>query len=114
MPLTKMCESKLGGDAAALLLQAACLTPAGWEAKVTLLKEGFTILEKIPGSGFLEEKKWGHPALAPVSPGGMCLARPRSTSWDVLLQCPPAPQQSLSGISLHEPRALPHQQQFKL
>lgn len=86
-PWPKCAKANSGGDAAALHLQATCLTPAGWEAKVTLLKEGFTILEKIPSSGFLAEKKWGHPALSPASPGRMCLAQQRSTSWDVLLHC---------------------------
>lgn len=121
-PWPKCAKANRGGSAAALLLQAACVTPAGWEAKVALLKVGFSILEKILSSGFLAEEKWGHPALPPISPGGMCCPAPAKEhrlGCAAVLHCLCSrEQQILSGVSLQwatgSRSPLPHQQPFKL
>lgn len=112
-PWPKCAKANRGGSAAAPLLQAACVTPAGWEAKVTLLKVGFTILEKILSSGFLAEEKWGHPALPPISPGGMCcpaLAQEHRLGCAAILHCLSAVEscKSCRESPCSEPQARDH------
>lgn len=122
-PWPKCAKANWGGSAAAPLLQAACVTPAGCEAKVTLLKVGFAILEKNSQFRVSSRGEMGWPSSAshqarrdvlswpgPGAPFGMCCYTALSLCSREL--------QILSGVSLQWATGsrppLPHQQQFKL